>query len=59
MTLTEAGLIIAGYEIKHGFVPSPYGVPEQDVAEVILGLKGEPIPEDYDWWPDMPEGAKT
>jgi len=57
MTLTEAKAIISDYEAKHGFAPSPYGVPEEDIAEVIKGLKGEPIPEDYDWWPDMPDGS--
>jgi hypothetical protein len=39
--------------------PVPFGVPAEEIeAAWIAALeRGEPIPDDYDWYPDLPDGA--
>ncbi|MFZ2986596.1 MAG: hypothetical protein WA086_01245 [Ideonella sp.] len=39
--------------------PVPFGVSDAWLAEVLEGAisAGAPVPSDFDWYPDMPEGA--
>lgn len=39
--------------------PLPVNVDDQRLEEEIRKAvrKGEPIPDDFDWWGDLPEGA--
>lgn len=39
--------------------PEPYGISDERLARVLREhvAKGEKIPEDFDWWGDLPDGA--
>jgi hypothetical protein len=52
--------LIVQYTTKFGaYIPVPFGVPEEDLAKVIAEHieKGKPIPEDYDFYSDVPADA--
>lgn len=39
--------------------PIPFGVSDERLASVLRDAvsSGEPVPDDFDWWDDLPEGA--
>lgn len=39
--------------------PLPFGISEERIAEVLLQAirDGEPVPDEFDWWADLPPGA--
>ena len=56
----EAFEILNRYEARFGrSAPHPMHVEFEDVASVALRYldKGRPIPDTYDWYPDLPDGA--
>jgi hypothetical protein len=40
-------------------IPLPIGIDQQGHATVLAEHleKGKPVPKDYNWFPDLPEGA--
>lgn len=60
-TLTEkdAERIAGEYFAKFGVIPQPAIIHHLDVAEVLREYleAGEPVPDDYDWYADLPPGA--
>lgn len=52
--------IVEGYEEKFNKpFPLPMGIELEDVLKVAEEhiKKGEPIPDDYDWYKDVPDDA--
>jgi hypothetical protein len=39
--------------------PYPFGVTDEALAAVLLAAveKGEPVPDEFDWYKDLPDGA--
>lgn len=39
--------------------PMPIGIADERIAEVLMQAveRGEPLPEDYDWWELPPEAV--
>lgn len=37
----------------------PFGIDDDRLARVLQDhiKRGEPVPEDFDWWADLPDGA--
>lgn len=38
---------------------TPLGIPPDKLAAVLRDhvRRGEPVPEEFDWWADLPDGA--
>lgn len=55
-------LIRAAEEYERTFerpIPEPFGASDDQLAEVLEQAirRGEPVPDDYDWWATLPPGA--
>lgn len=59
MSEAEIDRIYAAYAATFGNALYPFGVDEGRVAEILAEhlARGEPVPDDYDWYPDLPPGA--
>jgi hypothetical protein len=51
--------VMQEYWEKYGTVPEPIGIGEEVIATVVAEYlkKGAPVPLDYDWYVDIPDGA--
>ncbi len=49
----------AYFEAFKLMAPMPFGVSDDWLAEVLEKaiLEGQPVPENFDWWPDLPPDA--
>lgn len=58
MTPSEAFRIIKQYERDHGRAfPVPFGIDIVGQAEVALRFYPEPLPEDFDFFEEIPDEA--
>jgi hypothetical protein len=57
MTLTEAYSVIDEYDKRHGGAAPVIGIDLITMAEVFRKYMAPGVPESYDWYEDVPEGA--
>lgn len=57
MTQEQIDKIFAEYEAHHGVIPRPLEVPDAVIARVLEEHMEDGLPEDYNWWAYLPEGA--
>ncbi len=61
MTPRSRAAVIAYFEAFCAMPPHPYGINEERINEVLEAAvaAGEPIPDNFDWWSDLPPDANA
>ncbi len=58
--MTDLDQVAIQYELAYGVpVPIPFGVSDEKLVSVLHDAltSGQPIPDNFDWYDDLPDGA--